>query len=447
MASSILDVTSAQIEAVEKNLPKLYGSSNSLASKIKATSKVQKVNRQLYRIPIELYPGGAFAKFIANGGSLGSGHSFKTSHLTAAYFYSRQAHRLTLEQMDTTSDASMSVVNAFSHEMASALETAEEMDDISLHNDGTGWLTEDSSAKPSTTTLTFNAAADMLKVHRLREGMAVDVWASDDTTLRAGGPYYITAIDWVNKIVTFNAAVTGLTSGDRLSFANLDVYGPAALTSFSSTFPSGALTDADGIGGDSFRHGIYYSNDATAANYFLGVLKSTVPQLLAVAVSGASSALTPSHVIQVIHGIQQKRPSADNAGLVGIFHLKQAEAMMNYSMSLVQLNRGASFGQIYDPVPSNKGYKDSFSFAGYTCVKSTRQYLDRVDFINPSNWGRAEARPLGFFSFPGGSKVFEGRTGDGEVAAYLDFFVVGAYDWVDMDAGSTGYIHTLEVPS
>ena len=44
--ASILDVTSAQIEAVEKNLPKLYGSSNSLASKIKASSKVQKVNRQ-----------------------------------------------------------------------------------------------------------------------------------------------------------------------------------------------------------------------------------------------------------------------------------------------------------------------------------------------------------------------------------------------------------------
>src|SRR3990167_8045801 len=145
--ASILDVTSAQIEAVEKNLPKLYGSSNSLASKIKASNKVQKVNRQLYRIPIELYPGGAFQKFIANGGSLGTGHSFKTTHLTAAYFYSTQPHRLTLEQMDTTSDASMAVVNAFSHEMASALETAEYMDDISLHNDGTGWLTEDSSAQ------------------------------------------------------------------------------------------------------------------------------------------------------------------------------------------------------------------------------------------------------------------------------------------------------------
>ena len=177
------------------------------------------------------------------------------------------------------------------------------------------------------------------------------------------------------------------------------------------------------------------------------MLKSTVPQLLAVQVNASSGALTPNHVIQLIHGIQQKRPNADHNGLVGIFHLKQAEAMMNYSMSLVNLQRGSSFGQIYDPVPSNKGYKDSFQCAGYTCIKSTRQYLDRVDFINPSNWGRAEVRPLGFFSWPGGSKVFEGRGSDGVPTAHIDFYVVGGFDWVDFSAGASGYISSLEVPS
>lgn len=447
-SSSITDIVESHIENVRKELPSLFESSQQLAGKINVDKNVVPINRKLYRIPIEVRPGGVYGKFVADGGSLGSGTALKLNSLKAGYYYSRLAFQLTEEMIATTEGQTQATVDAFAREMARGIETAQIHADIELHGDGTGVLTNAATAQGGTT-LTFGAAVttDPFNVGRLREGMAVDVWDSGLTTKRAGagsGPVIIESINYESKLVTFDQTITALAGTDRLAFAGMDAYGPATPTSFSSTWP--ATGTAAGLGGDSWRHGIYYSNDNTAANYYLGVQKSTIPQLLPGYVSAASGALSVQHGLQLLDKLRQRRDETQLAGLLGVFHQKQREAHVASGMHIVNKPMNSpSFGPSLDILPSNTGYSDVFEFAGIPCCISKRQRQDRVDFINPAKWGRAEVQALDFYE-RGGKRLFEGRNTSGEVTALWQWFYIAGYDYVNHDPGCGGYIDGLLVP-
>lgn len=448
---AVTDVISTHLEKVRPKLQPLYDKTDmTLASLIKPSEAVQPVNRYLYRIPLELFPAGAFHKYSANGASLGVGSTLSTTHMTAGYMYAALAFKMTDEEMDTTKGGDGAIINVLNKALAEAVQTYQEHDNITLHTDGTGILTNQSSGS-SATTLTFAGATDTLGVNRLREGMEVDVWNAAGTTKRAlatGAPLLITRINYSTKVVTFNQTVTAIATTDIIALAGMDAYGPAALTSFSSTWPPSPETSvAAGLSGDSFRHGIYYVNDFTAANYHLGVQKSAVPQLLAEQVNAASDALNFSHGLKLVNQILQRRPESNVKGIRWVFHMKQVEQLYNIGMSIVNRDvNGGSFGKMPDLLPNRIDRSGTLEFCGYPVHVSKRQYTDRVDAIIPENWGRAIARPLGFYE-KGGTRIFEGRESDGTISTYSQFFVTSAMDFFSVDPGASGAITSLAVPS
>lgn len=447
-SAAITDIVEAHIEKVRSKVPRLHESSQQLAGKINVAKDVVKVNRKLYRIPLKIRPSGVYGKVSLDGGSLGTGTGPKISSLQAGYLPSKMAFRLTEEQIATTDGGDGAIINIFNEEMARGMESMQVHADIELHGDGTGVLTNAATAE-NNTTLTFGAAiaTDPLGVDQLREGMAVDVWDSGLTTKRSGagsGPVIIETINYESKLVTFDQTITSLAATDRLAIKDVDAFGPSTPTTQSSTWP--ATGTAAGLGGDSWRHGMRYVNDATASDYYLGKQKSAIPQLLPSYVSAASGAFSEQHVLQMMDKLRKRRDMEQIRGLMGVFPMKQREAHFMSGVHIVNKPMNSpNFGGALDKMPSNTNYDDTFEVAGITSCVSNRQPADRVDFINPQNWGRAEAMPLDFYD-RGGKRLFEGRGSDGTVSLFWEWFLVGAWDYVCYDPGAGGYIDNLLIP-
>src|SRR6185369_9986302 len=98
----ILDVTSGQIEVVERDFQLIFEESDALGAKVMKSEKVQQGSRYLYRVPFMKYRGGAFRKISANNSSLGSGTAMVMSNFTAGYITTIRAYRVTREQKNTT---------------------------------------------------------------------------------------------------------------------------------------------------------------------------------------------------------------------------------------------------------------------------------------------------------------------------------------------------------
>lgn len=451
MPVSVVDVVGAMKEVVRDKLQPIYESTDEIAGMFKKASgdRIQ-ISRYLYRVPLQLFRGGNFHKYSTDGGTFGIGTGMLISSLQAGYITALRSYRVTDEEADTTSTDVQAAVNVFNKTLADAMLEAQIDDDIALHTDGTGILTNASSATNGTTTLTFAAATDTLGVNRLREGITVDVWDATGVTLRVPSsgtqPTVINSIDYSNKIVTLNQSIASLTSTDILSFPGLTAYGPAALTSFSSTWPGSGLTNGPGLTGDSFRHGIYYSNDATTSNYYLTKLKSTIPQLLATQVNASSSAFTFAMVLQGMDQVIQRRDKDATKGLRGICHMKQRQAIFQIQVNVSNKIFGWGGDKMNDFMPTGTGYTDEFDLCGIPTRISKRQYNDRIDFVNPLLWGRAQTRDIHFVE-KGGRQQFEVRNADGTMAASTEFHISTNFDFVNYDPGIGLYISSLNVPT
>lgn len=452
--ASTLDTVSAQLEVVSPLVTDVYETSDQISALVKRNSKnVSMLSRYLYRFVLEQFAGGTNAKYSANEGVLPKGTGMKLTSLQAGYFYSMLMFRVTDEQVDESQSSKQSVVDVMSRTLSSGMDNAAVMDDIAFHNDGTGKLTGLSSATTSTT-MTFAGATDTLGVSRLREGLTVDVWDATGANKRvittlADGPLRILTINYNTKVVTLNTAVTAITDTDILAFTGMDSYGPSTLTSFSSGWPAtSALTTTGGLTNDSYRHGLYYANNFTDSNYYLGKQKSALPQIAPTEIPANSQPLSWAHGFALIDAIQKRRSMGEAEKLTWIFPLSQRYVVFDAGVALsTKMVTGNQFGKNYDPAPSNNQYNDPFNYVNCQAYVSKRQYNDRVDAINLKKWGRAEVFPGTRPYSKGGKTVFEGHDSSGLLAAYSEFGFQSAYDFVCYDPGCQGAVTGLAVPA
>ncbi|NBW07811.1 MAG: hypothetical protein EBR82_07270 [Caulobacteraceae bacterium] len=444
MPASIADSYNIQLEQVSDILARYYDLSTSLASKLKI-SKTVAASRYLYRIPFMRWVGGTFQKYSANRGDMGSGTGPNFNSLTAGYFDSVFNFEITKEQKDYMKSNGSAMADVLQEILTNAFTQLEVYDNTFLFGDGTGKLTNSSSASPSTTQLTFAGTTDTLGVNRLWLGAAVDVWDSTGATKRANGPYYISNIDWNSKIVTFSVAPTAMVSGDLLAVYNVDAYGPAALTTFSSTWPGGGTSNAPGLTGDSWRHGLGYVNDATTANYYLGKLKSTYSELLPVQIPAASAALTFSTIELAKNLAIQKRDQSIMDGMQCVVHMAQRAQLQDTVTAVSVFQRNSTSANMIDLQPKAD---NEFQAAGVSFIVDKRQDKARVDSFNAKNWFRVEGHPSEWFDYGDGQKMKAVNSATtGNVVAAYEMKIVQKMDTGCMDPGAGFFISGLAVPS
>lgn len=443
--SSITETFNAQLEQVAPALARYWSYDDQLVNSI-PMSKVATATRYLYRIPIERSPGGVMMKYIADNGDMGSGSGPKYSHLTAGYIDSLLNFELTNEQIHLSESSEQARADVFTDTLDRAFEVMNAHDNLYLHGDGSGRLTN-AAASGTSTTLTFDAATDHLGTNQVLQGMAVDAWNDTGATKRAGGPYYIEAFDELTKTVTFNTAPTALGTTDLLAVYNVDAYGPSTLASFSSTWPGGgaASINANGLTGDSWMHGFRYVNDATSSNYYLGRLKSTMPELMPKYVNGGGVELTWPMGELLKNRIIQRRGQSALDGLKFIVHMAQL-SVIKEAIQATYIVNADSGGKMVDLNP-NTDYGETVMFAGISTMQSRCQDMSRVDGFNPKSWGRVEGFPARFHEINGNRLFHKRSSSTANLKAGLEFKVERKFDWVCDDPGSSGYIYNLKRPT
>ncbi len=449
------DLLQAMIEKVRPVLQQLYEETDRLA-KLIGKANVEQISDKLYRIPLLLFAGGTFQKFDADGGTLGTGSGMLVDKMTAGYIYSNYGITITRRTKDTTSTPGQAVVNAFQFQLSKSMVELGCWDDVILHTAGDGVLTNKASATGSWsggTTYTFagttgsgigpeqGVAADNLGVNRLREGMAVHVYdggltANKANSTNAGYPFIIHHIDYANKVVYLTGSVNTPASTDVLAVPGMFAQGTSNSPAYGQ--PSWPLS------GDSFRHGIYYANESNTSLSYLGVVRSTIPQLNPT-VRTVNGSVTHNDVLLIQDQMRQRRDESVFEGMIGIAHMSQRAQFFAIGITLSEWFRGPK-DEMIDLMPANTGLEKVFQAGGITHYLSKRQYRDRIDYINPKLWGRAQlfdTRPYE----SGGRTVFEGRSSTGMVKAEEQMFIEQAFDNVCFDPGAQAILNNLTVPT
>lgn len=446
------DLYSAMIETVAQKTPLLMEQTDTINKMIKP-AQVEKISDRLCRVPLIRYIGGVFQKFDADGGVIGSGSGMVTTHMMVGYQYFNYGVSITNRTRDTTADTGQSRINAFAFQQAQALKEISVYDDIMLHTDGTGLVTNESSAITGSTGLTFagnagttypipyhgSALQDSLGVNLLREGMAVEVFSSNLATKRAnatrpGLPAIIQNIDYDARSVTLDSTITGLTQGDRLAFTGLT----PTLATAQSTWP---------LSGDSSRHGIPYVNAVATSWYYNGILRSTLNQFNPVAYNAQGQFLTHNHILIARDRLFQKRDGSVFQGLFGIMSMAQRAQLFNIGISISEWHRQTN-DKMIDLMPSSMNYEESVVAAGIPHYISKRQPRNRVDYINPSKlWGKAmlfDWRPK---KFGDNGYLMPMWNSTAQLVAAEQMFWESAYDFFCYDPGGQMVIYNVGVQS
>lgn len=442
---AILDTVGAGLEQVKDMLVDYSSRDNTLLSMIKM-STVAKASRWGYRIPFLRWRGGVYGKISLDEGTLHSGTGPSVSYMTAGFIPSAFAIKLTDEQIKLSEDSAVSRYNVIADIMANVMEVMTAHDNIHFLGDGTGFLTNVSSAKPTNSSLRFQTSTDDIGVNWTMKGMAVDIWDSAGTTKRADGPYTIINIDYDLGDVTFNTAPTGLTSGDRLAAVGTDVFGPSAPTTKSSTWPGGGLTNGPGLTGDSWRHGLEYANAATLNEYYLTKLKSSFTELVPQKVNLDGHALSWEAVRLGKNKLIQARDNSILDGLMGVTHLCQTDKLAESQVNIAQWNITEGGKTLID-IPPQINPMQLFNFDGIPTFGTKLAKRTRVDFLNVKNWGRVEAGPPDYYRAPNssGPTFFPVMGTTGTYKTAWQFWILNTFDWVCHDPGAAFYLYGAEV--
>jgi hypothetical protein len=281
------------------------------------------------------------------------------------------------------------------------------------------------------------------------------VWTSDGATKRVPTgtatdtpPLMIESVN--GKTITFNQGITGLTAGDRVARMDLDAYGPATLLTGQSGWPTppASQTAYGGLGGDSYRHGLMYAHNADTSTYYLGKLKSAVPELVVNRVtSDAPVPLTWAHGWVLKDRVTQVRNADVVKGWIGLMSFAQRRRVWDLGTAInTRVISGDKPGKSYDATPSNNNYGDTFDFGDTTCYVDKRLVRNRVHFFDPArNWGRAvlfDTRPYKDLE---GRAVFQKIDTNGNRLTIHEFGFESSYDWACRDPKAEGYIDMLSV--
>ncbi len=467
MAGEVLAAAaySAMIEKVLEEVPKLYESTDRL-SKLIGKGKFVQVSDRFARAPLLKYMGGTFQAFNADNGVLGSGSGMNTINFQIGYYYTNYAVTVSRRAKDTTDSAEQSRVQVFSMQQAEALQEMAVYEDITLHGDGTGLLTNASSATSGGNTLTFAGATDTLGVNLLRPGMAVNVCAVGTGTIGSvpgggvsgggsvdvggvvranatnpGFPAIITDIDYDARKVYLDATITGITTGDRLQVVGL-LLTPAQTGK--AGYPNRDFTS---VTTDSFRHGIPYMNQVDSTLYYGGLNRATNPQINPVVYNMQGNPWTANHTLIVRDRMTERRDPSVLQGLMGFCHMAQRAQAMNIGISVSEWQRNSASNEpLLDLMPKNIGYEESFVVGGIVHYLTKRQPRDRIDYCNPRLMGRA-----GLFDGPrpmewGGQYIWPTWSSTGQMQAGYQMFWEQNFDYFSNDPGVGMVLYNGGIP-
>jgi hypothetical protein len=187
-------------------------------------------------------------------------------------------------------------------------------------------------------------------------------------------------------------------------------------------------------------YGVPYHVSSSTSGSWLGLTRSTTPEVVANRVNAASSSLALPFARLAVNKIGDRVGINENFKPVAWMHPCQVQAYeeLGQLVSIIQKQQGQSNLDLY--------FSDNMQLAGCPIKKSFLWDKTRIDFIIPSLWGRAEMKAPGFYEVDG-RRIFEMRGPSGGVATSQIFYLVCSWNLFLKNPAAASYIDGLTVPS
>lgn len=423
-AQNAAAVLGTEMETVRKKLPVLFERDDVLYSKIEKR-EVQVISDRDMRIPLEINPGGLYGAFDPNGGDMGRGTGINYDKAVINTNYRKMAVEATKQAQWATDDARKAIINTFRQGLAKAMPEFRRNIEAELMTDGTGVVGTVSAVSTSggKDTITLNTAGDGFNAKLLRDRGSYSIYNAALTTRRTftgvpsgypAGEAPIDLHDLANKQVRFNGT-TGATIATDV----------VVISGITSTPPVGFF-------------GLPYHHNSASSGQWLGLDRSTVPQIRANSVA-AGGGLTLPLARVAMNKVGDRVGINEIPKMIAFMHPCQKQAYEELGQLAVIIQKQARAEGL------NMYFNDDMQMAGAPVQTSFFQNKTRIDFLVLDVWGRAEAKAPDFYE-EDGVKIFPIRGSSGGVAAAsLYYLFVGMNFFVSNPAVCT-YISGLSIP-
>ena len=407
-------VVATELERVLPKVPTLFDRDDVFYSSVEKTP-VEVVSARDMRIPLELRPGGYFGYFDAENGDLGVGDGPTYDKAVISTVNMKHGIQWTTKSEWATDDKRKAVLQNLRELLAKSMKEFRRQVDSQCMTAGTGVLATVTSFVTAGGNDTITCTTDGYGVRLMRFGQRVSVYNAARTVNKTpGGPVKISALDLANKTFTIPATV-GIAAGDVIL--------PEGLT---GTTPVGL-------------YGVPYHVSASTSGSWLGLPRSTTPEVVANRVNAAGALALP-HGRLAINKIGDRVGMDNNFKPIAWMHpcQKQAYEELGQMVSIIQKQPKQEGLDLY--------FNDNMQLAGAPIRTSYSWDKTRIDFLINELWGRAEMKSAGFYEVDG-RRIFEMRGPSGGVATSQVFYLVVSFNLFVKNPAACSYIDGLAVPA
>ena len=417
MAVGGTQLLATEMEKVRKKLSMLYELESAKFFSTVEKKDTEVISERDMRIPLAIGPGGYFGYYNPDGGDLGigDGQTYDKAVINTVNF--KHAIQWNTKAQWGTDDSRKAVVNLFKELMAKAMPEFRRQTESQCMTAGNGVIATITSL--STTALTndtLTCTTDGYGVKLLRKGQRVLVYDSALAAPRSATPAKIIGYDLVNKKVQLDATIAAIAPGDVLV--------PEGL---SGTNPVGLF-------------GVPYHVQNSTVGAWLGLPRATTPEAQANRVNAASAALAPAFARRAINAIGDRLGMDNKTPLTAWMHPCQVQAYEALGQLVSVINKEASEQGL------NLFFSENMRLAGAPVKPNFVWNKTRIDFLTNDHWGRAELKPIDYYTVEG-RKIFEMRGPSGGVATSQVFYIVASWNLFCDCPPAQAYIDNLLVPT
>lgn len=408
-----------QLEAVEPGLPILFERDDTLLKMIEISKRVKKVSTRNMRVPLKMRPGGKASQHTMDGDDLGlgSGGIYDVAQLTPVFqTFALQFTALAKYATETDEQATTNIVN---QEIADGMKQFRMYNDALLNTNGNGVLGTIASTNGGTTTLTMDTkqGANLFYYNQ-------DVQVYDATLTTNRGAVTILEVDPLTLTVVISSFPVGTVATDVLVPAGLSGASPVSI------------------------YGIKYHQQDVTTGTWLNLSRPTYPELLKSAhYAAGNAALVPSNYRIVLNKIRKTlgKNAVQEANLRAYMSLEQAQAYEQLALLITAIYREPGKGE--KEMPDLSYNAEEGTMANVPITTSIHADKTRIDFLALKHWGRAEIRPIGWFTDSNNRKFFPIYGASGGIAtAEVCYLEVGYQVFMDGPRFG-GFIDGLAVPA
>lgn len=408
----------AQSEVIRKKKFPLWAVKkyNVLTDLIKK-GEVTRIGERDFRIPFQKTFGGRFGAFDLQMGDMGRGTQPLGDKMIGTYFSTRLNFEFDMLTIKATENKAVSFTDPFKDSVARGFYEFQLYIDKLYHTDGTALLAT-ATAHSSASGSSVYTLDTLFGAQRLRVGQYVNVYGAALTTLKTASVLYIRSINTAARTVTLSGIVPGASSTDTITFEGVSGNNPPGM------------------------RGIYYWINSAASGSTAGINRALEPEIISNSVDGSATGPTAEAVLALNDRILMRR-GEPATGIVGIVSPAQRAAIFSNVMSIQSYDLSRSSAQVVDRLPALKG-RQTFMWGNTPHMLDIHQDASRIDYFDPTEFGRAQLCPMEFFETPGtNQRFFPLYAGSGAPAAGVWFSLILSEDLYHTNPGNTGTLFGL----